>query len=353
MRVYVFPADLYGCGYYRLIWAGNALAASGHDVRVIDPKSRGSHLRATTDLTGKIIDVSYPPDVDVIVLQRITHSKLVEAIKVMRDRGVAVVIDMDDDLAAIDPRNPAFQAMHPQHGYSKDHNWLNTQAACEAATLVTVSTPALLSRYAPHGRGEVLYNCVPESYLKIEREDSAVVGWGGSVHSHPGDLQETGPAIASLVREGTHFRIVGPASGARAALGLATDPEATGIRNMLTEWPQALAELGIGIAPLADTRFNSAKSWLKPLEYAALGVVPVMSPRPEYRRIHEWGGVGLLAAKPKHWMSKIRELVRDPSRRVELAAASREFAAEWTIERNAHRWWSAWEQAFTLQRELG
>lgn len=351
MKVYVFPADLHGCGYYRLIWASRALISAGHQVTVVDPKDRGNALWARTDADMKrIVDVGYPPDADVIVLQRITHIRLVEAIKVMRERGLTVVIDMDDDLAAIDPRNPAFRAMHPTHGFSPEHNWLNTQAACEAASFVTVSTPALLPRYAPHRRGEVLFNCVPESYLKIDRTDSDVVGWGGSVHSHPGDLQEMGPAVSSLIREGSKFRIVGPAAGARAALGLEKDPEATGSRDMLTEWPQALAELGIGIAPLADTRFNSAKSWLKPLEYAALGVVPVMSPRAEYQRIHD-AGVGLLAAKPRQWMSKIRELVRDAGLRAELSAAAREFAAGQTIEKNAYRWWNAWEQAFTLQQE--
>lgn len=352
MKVYVFPADLHGCGYYRLIWASRALISAGHNVVVVEPKDRANALWARTDADGKkIVSVGYPPDADVIVLQRITHIRLVEAIKVMRAEGLTIVLDMDDDLAAIDPRNPAFQAMHPTHGFSPEHNWLNTQRACEAATFVTVSTPALLPRYAPHGRGTVLYNCVPESYLKVEHVDSTIVGWGGSVHSHPGDLQETGPAIASLIREGAHFRIVGPGAGTKAALGLDADPEATGARDMLTEWPEALSELGVGIAPLADTRFNSAKSWLKPLEYAALGVVPVMSPRAEYRRIHEWGGVGLLAAKPKHWMTRIRELVRDSGRRAELSAAGREFAAGWTIEKNAYRWWNAWEQAFTLQQE--
>lgn len=349
MRVYVFPADLYGCGFYRLIWASEVLRATDHDVTVVSPRERGSHLRATTNAEGRITGVGYPPDADVIVLQRITHSKLVEAIKIMRERGVAVVIDMDDDLAAIDPRNPAFRAMHPTHGMSKDHNWHNTQRACENATYVTVSTPALLPRYSPHGRGDVLFNCVPESYLAIEREDSVVVGWGGSVHSHPGDLQTMGPAVSQLVRDGICFRVVGPADGARQALGLDRDPEATGPRDMLTEWPQALAELGVGIAPLADTRFNSAKSWLKPLEYAALGVVPVMSPRAEYRRINDQG-VGVLADKPRHWVTRVRELVRNSGRRTELAAAGREFAATRTIELNAWRWWQAWEEAYRLER---
>lgn len=349
MKVYVFPADLEGCGYYRLIWAARHLAETGHAVEVVDPKKRGDHLRASLNADGQIVDVNFPRDADVIVLQRITHSKLIEAVRVMRTQGVAIVIDMDDDLAAIDPRNPAFMAMHPAYGYSKDHNWQNTQRVCEVATFVTTSTPALLRRYAPHGRGTVLYNCVPERYLKIDREDTDLVGWGGSVHSHPNDLQVTGPAISQVVREGVRFRIVGPVKGAREALQLDADPEATGPRAMLTEWPEALAELGVGIAPLEDTRFNAGKSWLKPLEYAAVGVVPVMSPRAEYADIHS-RGVGLLAAKPRDWVRTIRRLTRDAGERRELSAQAREFAARWTIEGNAHRWWDAWSEAFELQQ---
>lgn len=349
MKVYVFPADLYGCGYYRLIWPAEHLRALGHDVVVVGPKERGSHLRAATDDHGRVTDVDFPRDADVIVLQRITHSKLIDAIKVMRGKGVALVIDMDDDLAAINPNNPAFRAMHPTLGISKEHNWLNTQLACEAASWVTVSTPALLQRYAPHGRGTVLVNRVPESYLRLERDDSDVVGWGGSVHSHPDDLQTTGPAIASLVREGVRFRIVGPADGAREALGLDRDPEATGPRDLHAEWMPALAELGIGIAPLADTRFNAGKSWLKPLEYAAVGVVPVMSPRAEYRAIHDLG-VGLLARKPRDWIRHIQRLVGDRALRTDMSQAAREVAAKLTVEDGAHLWWEAWSAAYGVER---
>jgi hypothetical protein len=349
VKVYVFPADLYGCGYYRLIWPAEQLKASGHDVVIVSPKQRGSHLKAATNQQGQIIDVNYPRDADVIVLQRITHSKLIDAIKIMRSRGVAIVIDMDDDLAAINPNNPAFRAMHPTMGLSREHNWKNTQLACEAASWVTVSTPALWRRYAPHERGTVLENRVPESYLKIERTDSDIVGWGGSTHSHPNDLQTMGPAIAALVREGVRFRLVGPGDGAREALGLDREPESTGPRDMHTEWMPALAELGIGVAPLEDTRFNAGKSWLKPLEYAAVGVVPVMSPRDEYRALNALG-IGLLASKPRQWVTHVRALVRDPIMRRDMSQHARAMAALFTVENGAHLWWQAWEDAYRVER---
>lgn len=348
MRTYVFPADLHGCGYYRLIWAADELARAGHDVRVVRPDERGSHLNARHD-GQKIVDVGYPPDADVIVLQRITHKHLVEAVKLMRERGVAVVIDIDDDLAAIHPSNPAYIAMHPRHGFSPVHSWHFTQQACDAATLVTVSSDALLGIYARHGRGVVLRNCVPRRYLDVPHDDSAVVGWGGSVHSHPDDLQTVGTSLAQLTRDGVRFRVVGPGAGVRAALGLDADPEETGPRDLAAEWPAALAELGVGVAPLADTRFNASKSWLKPLEYAAVGVAPVMSPRAEYARLHALG-VGLLARKPKDWLRHVRRLASDESERVELGRAARAVAATLTVEGNAWRWAEAWERAYATER---
>lgn len=351
MIVYVFPADLHGCGHYRMIWPAAVLASQGHDVRIVSPKQRGSHLQARTDANGRIVDVGYPPDADIIVLQRITHVHLIRAIELMRERGVAVVIDMDDDLAAIPTENPAFGAMHPKFGVSRDHSWLNTQRACEAASLVTVSTDALLARYAPHGRGRVLRNCVPAGYLEIPHEDSDVVGWGGSVHSHPNDLQVTGSALAQLTREGVKLRIVGPPEGVAAALRLDGDDsfESTGPRQLLGEWPAALAELGVGIAPLADTRFNVSKSWLKPLEKAAVGVPCVMSPRAEYARICDLG-IGVLARKPKDWLREVRRLATDGVLRRELSARGREVAGMLTVEGNAWRWLEAWTDALAVER---
>jgi hypothetical protein len=345
MKAYVYPADTYGCGHYRLIWPAQALRAQGHDVEIVMPKQRGNSLHAEVDDDGNVMRAHWPADADVIVLQRITHRQLVQAVKLMT-REIAVVIDMDDDLAAIDPNNPAWKAMHPTHGYSPLHSWLNTQAACDAATLVTVSTDALLPRYARHGRGVVLRNRVPERYLKIEHTDSGVLGWGGALHVHPSDVQVMGPTIATLTASGEQFRVVGPRDGVARALGCSEDAvESTGTRDLQTEWPEALATLGVGVAPLANTRFNRSKSWLKVLEYSALGVPWIASPRDEYRRAHAESEAGLLAERPKHWLRAARELLHSEARRCELSAAGRAWAARNTIEGHAWRWAEVWEHA--------
>lgn len=349
MKVYVYPADETGCGSYRMIWPTEALQKQGHDVVIVRPHERTAHFRGVMDVTGtKMIDVHIPHDADVIVLQRITHKYLIDAIKIIRAKGVAVVVDIDDDLAAIDPRNPAFLTLHSKHGQSPDHNWMNTQRACEAASFVVVSSDALLPRYASHGRGAVIHNYVPERYLAIPHDDGTIIGWGGSTHSHPGDLDVVGTGVATLMDETTYLQI-GPVQGVQQALRLDFEPAFTGGLNIHTEWPNGLARLGIGIAPLRDTRFNDAKSYLKPLEYSALGVPWVASPRREYRLLHEKYGIGLLADKPKHWTRALRQYVRDDAFRQEMSKKCREVAAELTIEKNANLWWDAWSAAWHVE----
>lgn len=346
MKIYVYPADETGCGYYRAIWPANALKKQGYDINIIMPNMRANSLRGALNAAGELIDIQQPPDADVMVLQRITHKHLVQGIQILRNKGVSVVIDMDDDLSAIHPANPAFIAMHPKHGTQKDHSWQNAQIACDNASFVTVSTDALLARYARHGRGTVVRNCVPERYLNVPHNDSTVIGWGGSIHSHPDDLQTVGASIDQIMNEAS-FRVVGPGTHVQKALSLSREPHATGVRDIHNEWPTALADLGIGIAPLADTRFNAAKSWLKPLEYSALGVPWIASPRVEYQRLHALGA-GLLADRPRQWLSYMRKLVRNPDMRMEMSGKGRDVASSMTIELNAWRWMEAWTRAYEI-----
>lgn len=359
MKVYVYPADIHGCGYLRLIWPARALAAQGHDVVVVLPVekgqrtplgmvSNGNGLQGRIDANGNTVAVSAPADADVMVMQRITHKALAQGIPLWRNRGIAVVIDMDDDLSTIHPANPAWRALHPQLG-KQGFDWNVAKDACDAATLVTVSTPALASRYARHGRSQVLYNCVPQSFLGTPHADSAVIGWGGAVGSHPDDLQQVGASIARLTDNGGSFRVVGPPGGVESALGVRQNWSASGPVD-IHQWPRQLSQdIGVGIAPLADTIFNAAKSWLKPLEYAALGIPVVMSPRVEYQRLHRLG-VGMLAAKPRDWERGLKALAASPQLRGELSGRGREVAQAWTIEENAWRWAEAWSRALEIQR---
>lgn len=349
MKVYVYPADVYGCGFYRLIWAAEQLIRDGHDIEIVMPED--NRLYGHMDKNGNTISVTAPKDADVMVMQRITSRNLAQAIPLWRKKGIAVVMDLDDDLAAIHPANPAWKALHPRQG-SKSFDWRVAENAARDVSLLTVSTPELARRYAPHGRVAVFDNYIPQSYLDIEHRDSEVIGWGGSIASHPHDFEVIGHALARVVDDGAYFRVVGPDYGV---------PDATRIKRIgawsatgsidLSDWPCTLAyEIGIGIAPLADTRFNAAKSRLKPLEYAALGIPTLMSPRAEYQKLHELG-IGKLCSKPKDWERALRLLIKEPSLREDISIRGRQICEGMTIERNAHVVWSAWEEALRLQRK--
>jgi hypothetical protein len=197
----------------------------------------------------------------------------------------------------------------------------------------------------------VLHNAVPEIYLdetKFPRMDNEMIGWAGALFSHPDDPQVTGVSMGLLQREGYPFKIVGAPRGTREAFKLDRDALTTG-PVPVEKWSVEVNKLGVGIAPLNDTRFNEAKSWLKMLEYAALGVPCIGSPRAEYRRIHALG-VGLLAASPKDWYRLAKNVLRDASLRSDLSDAGRVAVQELVIEKQAWRWWEAWSTALQLER---
>lgn len=349
MKVYVYPADTSGCGTVRLIWVANALRAQGHDIVIVEPSNTTGIEGDINVLTDAIENVRIPADADVLVFQRLLYKYIAEAIPHIRRSGRAVVVDMDDDLTRIDPSNPAFAYMHPTHPRDPKRHWGYATRACMSATLVTLSTPALLKTYAPHGRGVVLPNCIPSAFLQIPHSGADAFGWSGAVQSHPRDAHVVGPAVAQLVREGFEFAMVSPADGARLAFGLDVDPMATGFVD-IKDYPIMLSQtLGVGIAPLADTQFNAAKSWLKPLEYAALGIPWVGSPTAEYVKLQR-EGAGFLAKRPRDWVRAIRALMTDDALWTEQSDAGRAVAAAHTVEGNAWRWWEAWEAALHAER---
>jgi hypothetical protein len=353
VKVVVIPADSAGCGSFRMIWPGEALASQGHDVTVIPPDKR--QLRFVLD-GERVTGVKDPTldGADVVILQRVTHRWVAEAIPFIRAQGIAVVVDVDDDLGRIHPRNPAFEGMHPRNEYKRDpetgrprrHSWQNLSTACRNATMVTVSTPELLRVYAAHGRGRVLYNYLPDFYFYTPHIDSDVLGWPAAIQSHPDDPTCVGGAVARLVSEGAEFRVVSDPTGAGAAFGLLEDPPGAACNPR--QWPAEVAKIGVGMAPLADTKFNASKSWLKPLEMSALGVPWVASPRAEYARLHAQGA-GILADNPRRWYRELSRLRGDARLRREQGDMNRAAVNAMRISHQAWQWMEAWTDAVSIE----
>lgn len=355
MRVLVMPADLGGCGHYRLLMAAEHLRSLGYDIHIQLPGQQNG-FEVHTDDTGKMLDFKLPVEgVDVLVMQRVSHDLHRQAIPLLQEAGIACVIDMDDDLSTIHPQNTAFWNYRTRS--NSPFSSKNADFICKVATMVTVSTRNLLRVYAKHGRGHVIDNYVPERYLfvnPVQTEEVPTFGWAGTLQSHPVDLKVLGSTVRDLVREGHRFRVVGPEDpGLKYQFKLDTDPETTGIVKLF-DWASTIANnLHVGLAPLEPSTFNTSKSRLKLLEYNAVGIPYVASPRTEYQRYHtESGGAGLIADTPKQWTAAIRSLMTDDALRKELGEKGRAHMYSQTIEGNSWRWLEAWTEAFRIQRGL-
>lgn len=296
-----------------------------------------------------VIDCNIPQGADVIVLQRVAHGAHSQVIRILRSKGVGVVVDMDDDLTAIHRKNKAWLNYHPKS--NTPYSWRNAEQSCKDATVVTVSTSNLLKIYAKHGRGVVIPNFVPARYLKVQRQQLSepVFGWAGTTQSHPTDLQVCGKAVQQLIDDGHNFKVVGPPSAVRTELRLKEEPPFTGVVS-IHAWANAMAQLDVAMAPLEPGAFNNSKSALKIIEAMAVGVPFVASPRTEYRRVVAESGGGLLADTPKEWYTKIKQLMTDDVMRKELGEAGRAYMQAQTIEANAWRHLEAWTRAYEIEQ---
>lgn len=335
VRVLLLNSDNGGCGSYRMLFPMKALA---HDANL-----------TLTDGNAKFIATDH----DVVVMQKPMHAYRVDAIPELQKRGVAVVVEVDDDYWDLDRRNPAWRDGRLKQDYNVKHLW----RACELADLVIVSTPALAT-LLPNKNTRVLRNCVPEWYLSVEpdplisweeAEGKLIVGWTGDIAFHPGDLKQARYSVPKVVRDTNSIFIGIGSEGIGPELGFA-DAEARYIGFApLARYPSVIAGLNVGLVPLEDSRFNTSKSWLKGLEYASLGVPFIASPRAEYVKLKE-RGAGLLAAKPRDWMSQLRLLLENDEARKNEIEINRTVARELTYEKNAHRWAEAWQDAVKIRR---
>lgn len=351
MKVYVLPADAYGCGHYRVIWPAHVLQQQGFDITIIAPgPESGFQAMTEEDEQGRqhLKALQVPDDADAIVLQRPAHPLQPQMINILRSNGIAVIIDMDDDMSTIHPENGAFHMY--RHHSNTPLSWRYADISCKIASMVTVSTPQLLKTYAKHGRGRVIDNYIPESYLSVPHVSTESFGWAGTTKSHPNDPQVTAPMVQKLTSEGYRFRVVGGDKKVASAFRMTDPPEMTGMVGLRDWIPTIASTLDVGWAPLAATAFNSSKSRLKPLEYMAAGVAWVGSPREAYRKLHRESGCGLLADNPKQWYNHTKELLANETLRKEQVEAGYDYLKSQTYEQNAWRYWEAWTEAVTAER---
>jgi glycosyltransferase involved in cell wall biosynthesis len=252
--------------------------------------------------------------------------------KTMREMGMQVVYDLDDDLWGIPATNPAkkiFDDMKKGFGACMELCDVVTVSTEGLRTAVRTSVPGIKSK-----RVEVIENGIDYNYLRpspIPKDpDRVVVGWGGS-NTHLGDIGSAWSVLPGLLEElpNMHLEFVGmypPQSLAKhPRVRLRAFVPVGEFASRFASW-----NWDIVLAPLDDNRFNRSKSNIKILEASAIGAVCLVSPvapysnfcslNPELKWLQCYG--------KKDWRDKIRDLVMDRELRVDMAAKIRRTAEE-------------------------
>jgi glycosyltransferase involved in cell wall biosynthesis len=341
-------------GYYRI----DAPAEHIHDPSIeIERTSYRYGLPLQVNrLTQQFVGIDL--DADVLVLQRPMYRLMPDLIDHVQAKGIAVVVELDDDFHTAHPLNRAFQLNHPR--VNSDHNWHHLAQCVKRADLVTVSTDQLARRYGGHGRVVVLRNYVPRHLLEVKRRSNgSTLGWAGTLTNHAVDLTATRGGIRDALDKhpGWRFLCVG---GQGHIDEVAAQLDLNRARHQLdaTDWKPlelhhlVVSTIDVGIVPLTETVFNQAKSWLKGLEYAALGIPFVASFLPEYDKLAAAFGIGLTApSRARSWARALGRLMNDPEREVVGRHYRQIVEQRLLIEDNAWRWAEAWHHAWLHRRQ--
>ncbi|MEI4270669.1 glycosyltransferase [Klenkia sp. LSe6-5] len=343
MKVLVVTTKHAASSYYRVREPARAVSELPLGAEVVVVGGLATTMSRTPGPDGPVVVDIDDQGADVVVFQLPKTAELVQMVSILQARGVGVVVEMDDLLTAVPAGMPGHRRL-VMGGMG--------ERALECARLadhVTVSTPALLTAYAAHGRGTVVPNAVPRRVAELppaylREPGTATIGWAGSVHGHPYDLPEVGSGLQQALNAApSRFVVLGEAGDAGQKLGLTHAPAEIRWLPDVDSYLRALGEeFDLGIAPLRIDRFNTAKSWLKVLEYAARGVYAVRSPSAEYERL----GLGWRARAAKDWAKGLTKGLLEPEWRTAQARAAREVVLDRHLtEHTAASWVAAWERA--------
>ena len=322
--VLAHPADLFGCGHYRVIQPFNALLSAG---LVDGALSQG--LMHVTDLER------YAPEV--VVLQRQIGDDRLEAMRRMKAFSDAFkVYELDDYLPNLPMKNAHRNAMPKdivkslKRGLSfVDRFIVSTESLAEAFAGFHEDIRVVQNRLDP-----VWWSNLPPSARGTSTKPR--VGWAGGA-SHTGDLELIFDLVKDLADEVEWV-----------FLGMCPERLRPYVYEFhegvpIHQYPRKLASLNLdlALAPVEENLFNECKSNLRLLEYGACSYPVICSDIRCYS-----GELPVTRVKNRYrdWMEAIRAHLADPA-----ASASQgqelhlKVKAEWMLaEEGLEQWQRAW-----------
>jgi glycosyltransferase involved in cell wall biosynthesis len=322
MRIAYLAETNSGNGFYRGIGPMTALAqVRGHQVQRLS------------------VDDAHPPladvrNVDVLFVHRFSDERAQKLVREAKANGAAVVWDNDDDIGSIPKGSVAYKAFGGIHW---ERRLAGMRRIFREVDLVTAPSASLAQRLRDLGaaRAEVIENHVPDQFVQRDaRPHSGVtIGWvAGLEHALDSDRIPIRAVLQQLIDERPDVNVVTMGLG----LGLRSDRYRHIDVVPLFDLCDQLANLDIGIAPLADIDFSRARSNIKLKEYAAAGVPWLASPIGPYAGMGEREGGRLVA--DDRWHDELSRLIDKPRERRKLAKRAVKWVDGELLSKHAHVW---------------
>jgi len=317
------PADLFGCGNYRVIQPFSAMKQAG----LVDG-ALSAGLLHVADLER------YEPDV--VLLQRQIGEARLEAMRRLKAFSSAFkVYELDDYLPNLPLKN-----VHRQH-MPKDI-LKSLRRGLAYVDRFVVSTEPLAEAFADlHADIRVIENRLPVQWwggLQSKRRVSARprVGWAGG-SSHTGDLEMIADVVSELANEVDWV-----------FFGMCPDTLRPYMKEVhagveITRYPQALASLNLdlALAPVEQNLFNECKSNLRLLEYGACGFPVICS---DVRCYQDGLPVTRVKNRFRDWVDAIRMHLADLDACAQAGDVLRNMVLrDWMLSNeNLTAWLDAW-----------
>lgn len=257
-------------------------------------------------------------------------------LKVAEQRsGVQHIMDVDDDMFAINPDNPVWTKLDDERVYFmqcmiRDNGWVSTTTP-ELAKIFKVR------RKAPAKTVFVVPNYISDVYAHppVDNGDKLVIGYfGGS--SHYKDMHNSGviEALERIMHEhkNVYFKSVGMILDKYLPRGRTTVEGGAKGSAWLDEVYPSL-NFDIAIAPILDNIFNAGKSNIKWQESTRMGAAFVCSDLGPYMPLSRKVARKVPENTPDAWYQALKDLVISSIERKALVqAAQAELKQNWRLE---------------------
>lgn len=368
MKILIIPNNTENaCYHLRNYLPGKYLKQKGHEVVVSNSFEGYYH-----PTFGKSINPEKFDWADVVVFSRhydMDPATIRNIILYCKANGKKVVYETDDLLSAVDPNNPAHQAV--------SRNAKQVTVMTTLANLCTTTGERLKNELLKLNNNVVICpNSIETDQWKLRKgkNKKVRVGWAGG-SSHSADLLLITEAIRDLQKKiDFEFLIFGLvpkpwgetiqniktrnkqqieqyyAKNAREPLSAPWFVKMIELDTALKEikwehhpfvpmdqYSQKLTDLNldIGLCPLEDTRFNRCKSCIKFYEYAMVGTMTLASKVTPYQEEVSC----CVKNRYDKWKNKLKNLITNKQERELIAQQQREWVLKnRDIRSNIHLW---------------